>query len=334
MSDPPQSETRPAPALKSVVRRMVCALVLIPIVPSVAVIGGATITEYFLPPSGGNFYRWFSLCLSSLTVLGMILIWRKLVAWTLGRKVRSALISMIPFVQVVYAQPLRNAGCVLEERLQVGQECLGIAVWTWLLTWVWWGCERLNASGSNMGLPLNWRTRMYPRIRAVVASIGCLPFTVATFFILAPAYENLFGVPRPYVFPTAYLTTGALAGTAWILIWKRQVTWSGSVLGRTLGAAGLLIGLPATGTILIDSVSSDTLTMSLGALPAIGWGVWMAGTVWLWPFKVAEGDIAGTSPCCLKCGYLLKGLTHTRCPECGDERTLDELWAANAAMRI
>jgi len=31
-------------------------------------------------------------------------------------------------------------------------------------------------------------------------------------------------------------------------------------------------------------------------------------------------------PKCPKCGYNLSGLTHCRCPECGTEYRLDELW--------
>ncbi|MEK6799431.1 MAG: hypothetical protein AABZ12_10730 [Planctomycetota bacterium] len=31
-------------------------------------------------------------------------------------------------------------------------------------------------------------------------------------------------------------------------------------------------------------------------------------------------------PVCPKCGYSLRGLTHCRCPECGTEYELEELW--------
>lgn len=37
----------------------------------------------------------------------------------------------------------------------------------------------------------------------------------------------------------------------------------------------------------------------------------------------------GEPPQCLGCGYNLSGLTHCRCPECGREHTLDELWKAH-----
>ena len=61
-------------------------------------------------------------------------------------------------------------------------------------------------------------------------------------------------------------------------------------------------------------------------LPVIGWGVWMAVTMSIWPRRRYGMRPEDTPPRCLKCGYLLIGLRATRCPECGDEPTLDELW--------
>jgi hypothetical protein len=64
-------------------------------------------------------------------------------------------------------------------------------------------------------------------------------------------------------------------------------------------------------------------------LPVIGWGLWMGVTVHLWS-RDGRGYVeTSEGPRCLKCGYLLVGLRATRCPECGDERTLDELWGAS-----
>jgi hypothetical protein len=64
--------------------------------------------------------------------------------------------------------------------------------------------------------------------------------------------------------------------------------------------------------------------------PVICWGLWMAGTVRFWPMRPEDIISQSLTPRCRKCGYLLNGLTATRCPECGDEPTLDELWAATA----
>ena len=33
-------------------------------------------------------------------------------------------------------------------------------------------------------------------------------------------------------------------------------------------------------------------------------------------------------PVCPQCRYAMRGLTHARCPECGTQYTLEELWTA------
>ena len=323
------SEIRRDASSLSVMRKMICALVLVPIVPAMALVVETSCREWLLP-SGADDYRWFDLCFSSIMVLCTILIWRSVILWTLGRKTLTVLICLIPFVQVFYAKPLWDAGCFSRDQLRIGQEQLGIAVWIWVLVWIWWGCERLSNSASPGPSP-RWRMRMNPRIRVVVASIGTLPLAVAVLFILVAFYDDLLGVPNAWLVPAACLTTAIPIIGAWLLIWRKHVRWTGRVLRQTLIGAGLLIGLPAAGTILIDSINGGPLKTLLAVLPLIGWGAWMALTMWWWPFAAESTDILDTSPKCVRCGYLLNGRTHTRCPECGDERTLDELWAVNAA---
>ncbi len=70
-------------------------------------------------------------------------------------------------------------------------------------------------------------------------------------------------------------------------------------------------------------VGALTLVM-LTALAAL-----MLGLV-IWRRGYAQGwrRSRGEPPQCLGCGYNLSGLTHCRCPECGREHTLDELWKA------
>ena len=313
-----------------VTRRMIYSLALIPIVPAAAFVARDCCLSYLLPV-GSDEYRWFDLFFSSLMVLGIILIWRAAILWTLGRKMLTALVGMIPFVQVIYAQPWWDAGCVLRDILRAGQEQFGVAIWMWVLIWAWWGYERLTDSGKTRP-SRPWRMRMNPRLRTVVASIGTLPFVVAMCLILAATYDSLLGVRDPWLIPATFLSTAVLAVAAWLLIWRKSVQWTGWIIGRTLLAAGILIGVPAMITVLCEKNPTNPLWTILMALPAIGWGIWMALTMWLWPFTASGIEIGETSPRCLKCGYLLNGLKHTRCPECGDERTLDELWAANAAQ--
>ena len=66
-----------------------------------------------------------------------------------------------------------------------------------------------------------------------------------------------------------------------------------------------------------------------GVLPVVRWGLWTAVSVWMWPGSAFGSSESAESVKCWKCGYLLTGLRSTRCPECGDEPTLDELWAGH-----
>jgi hypothetical protein len=147
VSQQTDKESRRDVPMLGVMRRMIYSLALIPIVPAVAYVAVSCCKDYLLP-SDADEYRWFDLFFSSLMVLCMILIWRTVIVWTLGRKMLTALVSMIPFVQVIYAKPLWDAGCVLRELLRFGQEQFGIAVWIWILIWVWWAYERLTDSGG------------------------------------------------------------------------------------------------------------------------------------------------------------------------------------------
>lgn len=48
--------------------------------------------------------------------------------------------------------------------------------------------------------------------------------------------------------------------------------------------------------------------------------------VWRHGYRKGWRGARRVPPQCLSCGYNLSGLTHCRCPECGREHRLDELW--------
>ena len=57
-------------------------------------------------------------------------------------------------------------------------------------------------------------------------------------------------------------------------------------------------------------------------------GVALIGLAVVWRRAYVRGWRAAraTPPTCSKCGYNLSGLTEYRCPECGSEFRLEELW--------
>jgi len=317
-----------------ITRRLVYALVLIPIVPAGSFIGTVVADEYIRLASFDD-VRWFNVLVSTLCVLCAILIWRHVVVWTLGRKWLTTLVSLIPFVQVVYAQPLWNAGgCGEDDILRVGHNQVGIGIWIWLLIWVWWGWEKIGASRA-MSMETTTAPRMPRSARRIVASIGSIPFIVGLFFITAIGLETgplaSMSIPDEVEGAIAYGATAIVAVLVWLMIWQSAVVWSRAVVIWTVFGAVVSLWLPsALLGFFGPGLRPDAFNVTLYFLPVIGWGIWMAWTVTYWPMRAEAGDPACLVPRCMKCGYLLIGLKATRCPECGDEPTLDELWHALA----
>ena len=329
---PVETQQPPAPRAGSIARRLVYALTLIPIVPATSCMGMNLCDTYgSLSPSDG--LRVLHLFFALLWVMGTIIIWRALVVWTLGRAWLTTLVGMIPFVQVVYGQPLWiGTGCsrfLFDEGLRHGQLEVGISLFVWMSIWLWWVWEKRQMvkreTKSRTGASC-----MSPVAIRLAASIGSLPFVFGVFLISGVALEDFAGLSDPLSENLA--VTAVVAVSVWLVIWRRSVIWSGPVLRRTMAATILCLALPIAMHFLLAGSGTDVWDMILGCLPVIGWGVWMAVTVYIWPQQAWSGVPGEMGPHCPSCGYLLKGLRATRCPECGTEPTLDELWAAETGV--
>jgi hypothetical protein len=328
-ADPRETVEEGSRPLGPVTRRLIYALVLIPIVPAASFIGAVFCETHLAVPLFDEF-RWFNLLFSVLWVAATVLIWRSVIVWTLGRRWLTALVGLIPFVQVVYAQPLwHTGGCfssISDGMLRVGQHEVGIGIWVWLAIWVWWGWEKRQMSRAESDTV--GAVRMSPTARRIVASIGSIPVVVGAGFIIAVFLEDVVGLTGE-PFSEVFALTAVVAVLLWVLIWRRAVRWPAVVIRHTVISAVGLLALPITAQWLwFDVVNDDVLEVVLVVSPIIGWGLWMAVTVKFWPMRPAVLPAGDLAPHCLKCGYLLKGLCATRCPECGDEPTLDELWEA------
>ena len=187
-------------------------------------------------------------------------------------------------------------------------------------------------SPSDAATPTAGRRTMTPTAKRVLASAGTIPFSFGSFIVMLVVWDDLVGVPGRYVGPLACAVAAVVAVTAWLLIWRKGVAWAGTVVGRTVFATTLLLGGPIAATFLVEDLSA--LGMVLGVSPLIGWGLWMAVTMWIWPMRAPALEAVASGPRCLQCGYLLIGLRATRCPECGSEPTLDELWAATVGSEL
>lgn len=329
---PVETSQPPAPRAGSTARRLIYALTLIPIVPATSIMGVKLCDTY---ASLGPFDepRLFHLFFALGWVMGTIIIWRALVVWTLGRAWLTALVGMIPFVQVVYAQPLWiGSGCfrfISDGLLREGQHEVGIGLFVWMSIWLWWVWEkRQMVKRETEARTGAWC--MSPVAIRLAASIGSIPFVFGVFMISAVALQDFAGLSDPL--SEAYSVTAVVAVSVWLAIWRRSVTWSGPVLTRTIVAAILCLALPIALHFLLAGGGNNLQDVILACLPVIGWGVWMAVTVYIWPLQVRSAGPGDMGPHCPSCGYLLKGLRATRCPECGTEPTLDELWAAQTGV--
>ncbi len=313
-----------------IARRLVYALALLAIVPATA-IAGVVCTREWVGLGSFDETHGFHLICPILWVVLSIVIWRGAIVWTLGRGWLTALIGMIPFAQVVYGQAIWDAGCINVDLLRVGQHEIGIGVWVWLTIWVWWGSERTRmlrkGSARHDG---DVHPPMSPTATRIVASIGSVPFTFGVFLVFIVAMDDLTSLSEELGWAWAYGLSSIVAVVTWTVIWGRAVAWSGRVWARTLIGAIVLLIIPSVAQVMVVNRGDALALVLVGVLPVIGWGLWMAGTVNLWPMRVESGGFSDAPPQCISCGYLLIGLRGTRCPECGDEPTLDELWRATA----
>lgn len=311
-------------------RRLAWALALVPMVPALSGIimqgvGSAFSAAWF------DELRIWNAATAALAIVGALLIFRTAVVWTLGRGVLAAIINLVPFVQVAFNQPLwKPSACGMDSWLIVAQGQLGVAFWVWLGVWTWWVWEkrtsgRATAAGSD-------RVRRIPMTsaeRRIAACLGVIPFSFAVFFIASVACEDLTG-RSDWSYVVGYFTAALMMTAAWQFLWRGCVAWSRRVVKLTVALwCALLaapIGLIALALGLAVMSGSAWMEAAIWLTPVVGWGLWMGGTMLLWPLKASALGLDPPAPRCLACGYDLTGLYATRCPECGSQPTLDELW--------
>lgn len=305
-----------------VTRRLVYTLALLPLVPSLAFQGALLQASYFQPPG----LRVYHGLVATLWVGAFVLIWRSVVQWTPTRKWVTLLIATIPYIQVFWPRAWWYAGFRRSELVQIVQEEVLIGVFTWLAVGVWYG-RRQHVKD----------TGVYETIRpvsasaqAVIASLASVPILFGVFMLTAVTLQRWLGAQGDLAIVFALAVGAVVALLLWRAAWRRAIAWTQRIVVQTLVLWLLLILVPILGLGL--AVQQQWIVSRFREAwylaPVVGWALWMAITIRIWPLKVDASESGTNTPRCLKCGYLLIGLTATRCPECGDEPTLDQLWAA------
>lgn len=315
-----------------VTRRLLYTIVLLPIVLATSILG--TVSILTASNIALDEVRLFHGLFAGLWVILFLFLWRSFILWTFGRKILNILLIGVPFAQVLYPHPLwKSSGClggITDVFLRHGQHHIGVGVYVWLAIWVWWGGERvLMTETVKTRLP---RAPVSKTARRLIASVGYLPFVLGCFLLVGIALEQFVGLKLGSSSGRALdlCITAIVAAGVWLLIWRKLVVWSPKVLWATLASIVLVLGIPSAATALSSDSNWKMLDYILVFTPLLCWGLWMAGTVTLWPMRADDIAPHWLTPRCRNCGYLLSGLRATRCPECGDEPTLDELWLSTA----
>lgn len=243
---------------------------------------------------------------------------------SLGRRLRMSpsakrvLLSFatIPLVVAVYAMSIVAFSDTVSDREEDSELVYGALLWCGgvvaLLGIIWIALLRARAG------------------RRVGALLGALLLAV-----IAKCVLGVHEVRRDEMgqFGISGLLAAGVAVAAWLLIWRSCVIWD--VRSRSITALGAVVFMGfavVAPVLLLDSPLPDWVQILAITLPLSAWGAWMITTLLFWRFHpvVLPGRIDDCLRC-RSCGYSLRGLYATRCPECGAQPTLDELLAAVCA---
>lgn len=172
-------------------------------------------------------------------------------------------------------------------------------------------------------------SNLLARLLLALVLLVATPVVYVVTFLLGDQTRYLNDTAALFV---ADIVTGAGIVAAWIMIWRPQVVWTTERRRRT-GLVALVAIAPAMAIgFLIVAVRryDDEIAMVMGGLT---WATcWLAGTILVWretPHERSKrlGELSSSAIACPQCGYNMTGLHHARCPECGTQYTLDELFA-------
>lgn len=267
--------------------------------------------------------------LGTAQLLGVsFLVWRRFVTWTLGRYLSTGAVTVAVLAHVLVWQPIWQAGCVEEDFLRLGQSCALGGVWVVVAAYLWWGIAE--------GVGYLRRRVMPPYAVRLIYGFALVPFIPGLWVILAMlAVKALPGGAAPLslnrdnlAIMLANFVCGLLVVIWWSTVWRRAVHWTRGLARRSaaLAAAYLVI----VTLVPIRGFNSDWVDSLPITGPLILTGLWFVITTRMWRPHTAEGlRITGdvkSRLVCVTCGYSLIGLREARCPECGEQSTLDELF--------
>ncbi len=165
----------------------------------------------------------------------------------------------------------------------------------------------------------------------ILLSIMLLPLAVVVYLaVLLPLTRG----SDETAFIAATIVTAAFVAFYWLMLWRRSILWTQSRISLTVGGSvgclvvGVVAGLVAMG---MAGINDETFGIFVGGLVTMV--LWLPVTILAWRERPAERaerirQSASDVLFCPRCGYNMTGLQLARCPECGAQFTLNELFAA------
>lgn len=166
--------------------------------------------------------------------------------------------------------------------------------------------------------------------RLVLAAL-LFPLAIVLFFFTMMIAATNSG-PNAATMAVVWAVEYPFIGVYWIALWYPIVTWTPqrirNTVGVTIGAG--LIGIFA-GLFMYALSSEIEVAIGIGGMtPPV---VWVLGTVLVWKETGGERSsrlarIEGDPIDCPSCGYDMRGLATTTCPECGITSSLQQILMA------
>ena len=173
---------------------------------------------------------------------------------------------------------------------------------------------------------------MSPALTRVLAAMALLVGLTFAYLQICFLVESISGISDDEALFVADVLTALLLMAGWILVWRRSVTWTMARLVWT-GLAAVLSALPG---LLVYALNVTYSFAEVGLiLGQLCWAAcWLGSTAVIWRESPAERAARAELPGgmrlnCPTCGYSMRGLHEARCPECGTQYTLDELFTRN-----
>ena len=286
--------------------RLAMQLGLIPLVV------GCSVFTALLIHRDGTFWLCASGTFISATVFAWL--WRKYVRWRTGKIAGTGVTAVVVLVHLLAWQPVCSVGCM--EDVLIGGQCLAmLGMGMGLAIWIWWGrfwnrLEQTHQKG---------RLKMSPQTVRIIVGLALVPLVPGLWLVgsLCCPWRDIWA----YVAFSTLMVSIPMA--IWVLLWRKHVSWTPERKWMVIGLTALVIVLPTIFHFIASKNEEVFISASL-----IGLGLWVMLTARIWR-KPADPIQEFGLPEVLRCGdcdYRMAGLHQARCPECGRQYTLDELF--------